>query len=1214
MPDANKAAHYIQLLHDARCEDNWGEVPELVRKIRKHAPGRACLALTAETEYAITKANQSVAASDQASADASPKVDLEVPDQISKLIGAIENEQQFPEEKFQAQVCIGWLHWVIKEYGLSLVRLPKHFDLEYPQFEDYSTISEWTKVCALKSTYLKANCLARNKQRTEALDAFDSSMPSLAGVWASKPARQQLCYWSELFLTEYCMLAGQALLADQKSLTDANCLACFRAWLKYWASSKGVLLAGGYGFRGSVPRRQVWFEYYYALSRILQEDLPFPTGYAPINNESSARSQLRAELKKVETIYQGLLFSETKFPKAEEERKEVEDFVDLVMRNWAVLIGRGWREHDLGQGGRDALSRAVLDILFAAATKTFHSTAIIRHLFTVHLAVAEFDLAFKSFDSYLDLVKKAKSRVEKTGDPEPSLDNDATVLETISACIAALCRYGDRQAAEKARDLGHELEQWLAKVEQQKSGLDDGISPLKEDVPLPPAQDKVPAHILALSYQSIGLAQAQWARMTYDSESRTLIQEKATQALRKSLSAEFGRAVDVKGVFALGLLLAEQRKLPVAIELVKSALLAPKPSDSSEELYTGPYWRERALIPLWHLLALMLSARQEYFMAARACEGAIEQFKDPFVLFGSRALNGAYRSEHLNETEGRDEKPSDGLIDDMEDYERESILEIKMTQLAILEVVEGPAVAVNASSELLTLFPRLFGDVEQKLELAPSTARAEPPKSSAGTLKSFRGSVFGGKSDKSASKARRQSVATTIAENPPTTASSRPQTMQTISTVAPSIQVTGEPGDVRSARRAKKSDSLKRRSESSRRASLRKRDSSVDRTRVLSTGDLPLSPTVVDGEKFFTPFDDSSMAQYFTFASRSTSAQQTPTAGSFKHSDSYTSTASAKGKASDLAGVTVSAVEPLAALLPLIQFPDGHQQRGRKAILVKVWLTIAGFYRRADLLDNAQKAIAEAQKIVQGLESEVAKDTTGAMSLKKVGWGETKSVEELLSDVWAEKGYLSLAREDPYQARSDFESALTHFPDHPSATVGLSNILMDIYSEKLPLPPAIPGLHPAGLPGILDSVSVINLATKVTVRTKPDPPPTLAARPLGFGLPLGTPKPTKAEPKPKRRTPSPGKDEDQLPPPHKATSLPLVDRLSARDRAYGLLSALTKLGSGWNYSEAWFALARAYQVSGQPDRAKEVLWWCVELEDSMGVREWSCVGAGGYAL
>jgi cargo-transport protein YPP1 len=81
--------------------------------------------------------------------------------------------------------------------------------------------------------------------------------------------------------------------------------------------------------------------------------------------------------------------------------------------------------------------------------------------------------------------------------------------------------------------------------------------------------------------------------------------------------------------------------------------------------------------------------------------------------------------------------------------------------------------------------------------------------------------------------------------------------------------------------------------------------------------------------------------------------------------------------------------------------------------------------------------------------------------------------------------------------------------------------------------------------------------------------------------------------------------EPPLEPPYKASSLPLIDRLAARDRAYGLLAGLTKLGSAWNYSDAWFALARAHEESGQPDKAKEVL----------GVRQWSSVsGAGGYVL
>lgn len=73
-------------------------------------------------------------------------------------------------------------------------------------------------------------------------------------------------------------------------------------------------------------------------------------------------------------------------------------------------------------------------------------------------------------------------------------------------------------------------------------------------------------------------------------------------------------------------------------------------------------------------------------------------------------------------------------------------------------------------------------------------------------------------------------------------------------------------------------------------------------------------------------------------------------------------------------------------------------------------------------------------------------------------------------------------------------------------------------------------------------------------------------------------------------------------------------RIAARDRAYGLLSSLTKLGSGWDYSEAWFALARAYEEGGQIEKAKGVLWWCIDLEDTKPLRGWRSICAGGYVL
>jgi hypothetical protein len=195
---------------------------------------------------------------------------------------------------------------------------------------------------------------------------------------------------------------------------------------------------------------------------------------------------------------------------------------------------------------------------------------------------------------------------------------------------------------------------------------------------------------------------------------------------------------------------------------------------------------------------------------------------------------------------------------------------------------------------------------------------------------------------------------------------------------------------------------------------------------------------------------------------------------------------------------------------------------------------------------------------------------------------------------------LAAASETPYTAKAEFESALTHCPDHLFATVGLSNILLDIYTEAL-LPD-----HGIATPYNEQMSSV----TSSTASENPKSSATLPSSPLGLGN--LSPQPTQAPTQTNEST-SDSKD-NTLPAPYKAKSLPLVDRLAARDRAYTLLTGLTRLGSGWNYSEAWFALARAYEESGQPDKAKEVLWWCVELEEAMGIREWQCLGGGGYII
>lgn len=40
--NADKGVRYVSLLDQALCNGNWDDVPELTRKLEKHAPGREC--------------------------------------------------------------------------------------------------------------------------------------------------------------------------------------------------------------------------------------------------------------------------------------------------------------------------------------------------------------------------------------------------------------------------------------------------------------------------------------------------------------------------------------------------------------------------------------------------------------------------------------------------------------------------------------------------------------------------------------------------------------------------------------------------------------------------------------------------------------------------------------------------------------------------------------------------------------------------------------------------------------------------------------------------------------------------------------------------------------------------------------------------------------------------------------------------------------------
>lgn len=168
---------------------------------------------------------------------------------------------------------------------------------------------------------------------------------------------------------------------------------------------------------------------------------------------------------------------------------------------------------------------------------------------------------------------------------------------------------------------------------------------------------------------------------------------------------------------------------------------------------------------------------------------------------------------------------------------------------------------------------------------------------------------------------------------------------------------------------------------------------------------------------------------------------------------------------------------------------------------------------------------------------------------------------------------------------SHFENSLSHWPDHADGIVGLSNLLMDIYEEKLPAEEPEESL-------LSYLASSTTMASGSTLDMVVPPAPRVA-------IPTQSSSPSNPA---DSSTPYPSSSSSSTHP-----TPPQLNRLACRDRASMLLTALTKLGTGAQSPEAWLALARSHELSGQTGRAKKALWWVVRLEEARGVRDWGCV-------
>ncbi|KAL3465818.1 hypothetical protein BJX64DRAFT_251918 [Aspergillus heterothallicus] len=1161
--ESEKGLRYIVALDSARSQSKWDEVPELIRKVTKHASHKTCYLDVASAEYQIVTHLHKRPSSSSARP---PSSSSGLPELIPSLLSTIDKAAGSQQELFQAQVCLGWVHYTLNEPGLAVARLPKDFDDQLNNLVSAGDeLSPWTKVCLVKGCYIKGAAQHAVSSPQDALHTFNS-LASWLGSQNYSSSSSQFLYWSEKVLADGALIAGDEVrktIADPSPEFVKVALSLFRAWSSHPALKTGPSSQGSHSESASelVSKSSIWKSYYDLLSAILQHGLPYnaPTG-------NPGRPQLADELRRVESICEANLLRDVKFPKADSGNKTIEIWVEQVIRNWKELCGPQWHDEELGEGGQNAVGKNVLDILYRAATRTYHSFLILRRLFHVHSALAEFDLAFRALDSYIEIVSGAKERAEKSV-PNEELEDDGTFMRTLSEGVTILCCFGSNKEAEKAKDLIVILKKYTSKyVKDQQHG--------QERKMVIDPQTPSPADISA-TYRAIGIGLANWASWTPVNEDRDDIRTEAIETLERSLAPELGDQFNYASIYTLALLLAENRDLDAAIDYVKSALASNKDTEVS-----ASFSRERDLMPLWHLLALLLSAKQEFDIAERSCEAAFEQFPA-----AATSLAHSDRRPHKYQSHAQEQtKLQRALIGRLRSREKERIIETRMTQLAFVEVLESPEAALNHSEQLLGLFGTLFQnlDLESEGQTKTKADQLPRPKSASGTVKSFRGSIFGRHKasrtpDQKVPELKGDSPIHLSSHNRPYNLDGAPATQGTSENASPTDEVHSSIG---------RSDSRKLRKRGS---TVKKSEAALDQNGGHVTGDSAHAYGselgVPNGHHYGqeAPSLDTVRNAVSQAAAQPQTAKHTlnPIAHNIKHTNLEAPAGHEKQPPEqDIRLPTSYGFEsPTGALT---KFPHTQAQKHALCILIKIWLLVAGLYRRASAFDDAAEACEEASKYVKRIETLTATQDASARSFRERGWATPKSSDELWADIYAERGLLLYIQSRPHEAIEHFEEALLYNPDHPKATISLSNLLLDIWDQKLPLQPPEPGVD-AGL----------STMTPPPARTKPNQGKRLSRVEIA----------ERNKSKTRRRSLA-TEDEDPK----------VINRIAARERAYCLLSALTKRGTSWDNSEAWFALSRAYEAVGQTQKLKEVLWWCIELEDRRPIRHWSNLGSGVYVL
>ncbi|KAI7878419.1 protein prenylyltransferase [Lichtheimia hyalospora FSU 10163] len=681
-------------LDTARCKGQWQMIPELARRYKKYHPDESVMDTAAclEAEFAILLARQRKSpinnqqhnplASNRSTTHlvtSTPPANLEhesdmyendTPDHITlpdpmdasktesilkKLLSMIQKHSgpgQAPEtnDEWQAQfakIILARIYFETARYDQALEALER---LALPMQQVHSG---YGMVLLIQARVIKGGCYEMQGQIASAIEAYEAAW----SVYEQHPAEKGEVLWSWI---EECLYRA-ILLHIRQDGSPRSVLLLMRGYMhlstSHWSS-----------FWRMHKRWIVFRHYARSLIKACQEGSYFPMAIQgdlqpkvlAINDSNQASAY--EELLCLTALYRNLLSSLSSHSDPSNHVRYVLELAELMTDAHDAI---GW--------GEISNIRRVLQFLQAAKERTFNSICIARYIFFCLMRLGNFVEAAYALRSYMELVgmPEIDQPVEdvKVHSIQQRLrtvhDTKETEMDVIHVLLAGVELYGREQqnghVAAHIADVAVELVKDVDEARNEKN-------------------NKQWDALVAQCYRMRGSAYGLYAVQCETPEVRSSCHHEAIVSLTKA--AELDPS-------------SWQTHYELATQQAQVKDVAAALNSIGRSLHLAP-----SHLPSWHLLSLLYACRQFNDTSPRALETiqtALSRFAPDT---NDIPTNLKYGLPVLSWSE-------------QENYSRryyeqaEAYLHIRMTQVALLEKMEGPNAVLKLYNELFAIYTKL---------------------------------------------------------------------------------------------------------------------------------------------------------------------------------------------------------------------------------------------------------------------------------------------------------------------------------------------------------------------------------------------------------------------------------------------------------------------------------------------------------------------------